>query len=79
MGSSSKSGGSLHARSRLCSCSCSIREGVFFRILSERTRIRTFGRGITCFIGMRTRYSGDIETYTSIVTSHSILLRETII
>ena len=51
----------------------------FVRILFERTRIRTFGRGITCFIGMRTRYSGDIETYTSIVTSHSILLCETII
>ena len=51
----------------------------FVRIVFERTRIRTFGRGITCFIRMRTLYSGDIEMHTSIVTSHSIFLRETII
>ena len=51
----------------------------FVRILFERTRIRTFGRGITRFIRMRILYSGDIETYASIVTSHNILLRETII
>ena len=51
----------------------------FVRILFERTGIRTFGRGITRFIRMRILYSGDIETYTYIVTSRSILLRETII
>ena len=51
----------------------------FFVRIFERTRIRTFGRGITRFIRMRILNSGDIETSTSIVTSHSILLRETII
>ena len=51
----------------------------FVRILFEQTRIRTFGRGITRFIRMRILYSVDIETYTSLVTSRSILLRETII
>ena len=41
----------------------------FVHILFERTRIKTLGRGITRFIRMRILYLGDIETYTSIVTS----------
>ena len=41
----------------------------FVRILFHRTRLRTFGRGITCSVRMRVLCVGDCRTKFSILTS----------